>query len=106
MSEVDQEEFVKVMMLYCKDNLARVMVFVQKPFLTIYKRDQVMSYLQLVANMGGLLGLCMGFSVVSVAEIFYHIVLNPVLHFFTLKTQTQEKEDSTSGIRKLGDWSQ
>ena len=104
MSKVDQEEFVKVMMLYCKDNLARVMVFVQKPFLTIYKRDQVMSYLQLVANMGGLLGLCMGFSMVSVDEIFYHMVLNPVLHFRARRTK--RKEDSTNKVMKFGDWSQ
>ena len=104
MSKVDQEEFVKVMMLYCKDNLARVMVFVQKPFLTIYKRDQVMSYLQLVANMGGLLGLCMGFSMVSVAEIFYHMVLNPVLHFRARRTK--RKEDSTNKVMKFGDCSQ
>ena len=65
-----------------------------------------MSYLQLIANMGGLLGLCMGFSVLSVAEIFYHTILNPVLTFCTRKTQAKHKDDSTGEIRKLGDWSQ
>ena len=80
-----QKEFIQSVMTYCRDNLARVVLFIQKPFVVSYLHDQVMSYLQLVANMGGLMGLCMGFSVVSVAEIFYHLALHPLLEMCTWK---------------------
>jgi len=98
MAEAEQEKFRQAVMLYCRDNLARVVVFIQKPFVTIYLRDQVMSYLQLVANMGGLMGLCMGFSVVSVAEIFYHLVINPILHLGC------KKEEEEVASAKLNAW--
>ena len=35
-------------------------------------RDQKIPVIAFVANTGGLLGLCMGFSLVSVFEILYH----------------------------------
>ena len=43
MKEAEQEKFRQRVMLYCRDNLARVVAFIQKPFVTIYLRDQVMS---------------------------------------------------------------
>ena len=82
-------------MTYCKDNLARVVVFIQKPFVVSYLHDQVMSYLQLIANMGGLMGLCMGFSVVSLAEIVYHLVLNPLLDM-SKRSNLEKKKISPS----------
>ena len=78
MNLTHQEKFTEAVMNYSKDNLARVMFYIQRPFISIFIRDQALSYLQLVANMGGLLGLCMGFSVVSVAEIIYHLVVIPL----------------------------
>ena len=93
MDEATHDLFCQAVMIYCKDNLARVVVFIQKPFVSIYLHDQVMSYLQLVANMGGLMGLCMGFSVVSVAEIFYHLVINPLLHLCSDQRKKEEKID-------------
>ena len=41
---------------------------------TRIKRDQKIPVIAFVANTGGLLGLCMGFSLVSVFEIVYHMV--------------------------------
>ena len=35
-------------------------------------RDQKIPVIAFVANTGGLLGLCMGFSLVSVFEVLYH----------------------------------
>ena len=37
-------------------------------------RDQKITVIAFVANTGGLLGLCMGFSLVSVFEIVYHVI--------------------------------
>ena len=91
-------------MLYCKDNLAKVVVFIQKPFVVSYLHDQVMSYLQLVANMGGLMGLCMGFSVVSLAEIVYHIVLNPLLEFFSITGREKKKIEPAKEPGMTANW--
>ncbi len=43
---------------------------------TRIKRDQKIPLIGFVANTGGLLGLCMGFSLVSAFEIVYHCALN------------------------------
>ncbi len=45
----------------------------QDSFSTHIVRDEKMTRTSFVANVGGLLGLCMGFSLVSVAEILYYM---------------------------------
>ena len=59
---------------YAKKNLAVVNVYIKDPVVTRIKRDQKIPVIAFVANTGGLLGLCMGFSLVSVFEIVYHMV--------------------------------
>ena len=44
----------------------------QDPVVTRIMRDEKIPIISFVANTGGLLGLCMGFSLVSVFEIMYH----------------------------------
>ena len=98
MNVAEQEKFRELVMTYCRDNLVRVMFYIQKPFVSIYNRDQAMSYLQLVANMGGLLGLCMGFSVVSIAEIIYHLVLSPFIHLFSKSSKNEKSGNSVISL--------
>ena len=43
--------------------------------MTRIKRDQKIPIIGFVANTGGLLGLCMGFSLVSAFEIVYHCMM-------------------------------
>ena len=43
------------------------------PFDQKYEIDEAMSPIQFIANVGGLMGLFMGFSFVSAVEVFYHI---------------------------------
>jgi hypothetical protein len=62
--------------VYAKNNLALVNVYIKDPVVTRIKRDQKIPLIGFVANTGGLLGLCMGFSLVSVAEIIYHALVN------------------------------
>ena len=40
--------------------------------MTKYKRDVAMTWITWIANTGGLMGLCMGMSFVSIAEILYY----------------------------------
>ena len=41
--------------------------------MTKYKRERTMTWITWIANTGGLMGLCMGLSFVSVAEILYYL---------------------------------
>lgn len=56
---------------YAKENLLWLNVYIKDSFATRIIRDERMTRTSFVANVGGLLGLCMGFSLVSVAEILY-----------------------------------
>ena len=58
---------------YGRQNLALIHVMVQSPYVTKIKRDVAMSFVTFVANSGGLLGLCIGFSFISAVELLYWI---------------------------------
>ncbi len=59
---------------YARKNLAVMRVFIKDPFHLLIRRDEQMSMISFLANAGGLLGLCMGFSLVSIFEIVYHLL--------------------------------
>ena len=48
------------------------MTLCRDPYVTKYKRDVAMTWITWIANTGGLMGLCMGMSFVSIAEIIYY----------------------------------
>ena len=56
---------------YGRDNLALVHVAIQNPRVTKIKRDVEMTFTSYIANTGGLLGLCLGFSFISGIEIIF-----------------------------------
>ena len=58
---------------YGRQNLALIHIMVQSPYVTKIKRDVAMPFITFVANSGGLLGLCIGFSFISAVEIFFWI---------------------------------
>ena len=60
---------------YGKENLALVHIFIQSPYVTMIKRDMEMTFTNYVANTGGLLGLCLGFSFISGIELFYWVCI-------------------------------
>jgi len=57
---------------YCRDNLVKINVHLPSPYVTVYRTDEVMSFITFIANIGGMLGLCMGLSFVSLVEIVYY----------------------------------
>ena len=67
------ETLVKEMYQYGRQNLALIHVMVQSPYVTKIKRDVASSFVTFVANTGGLLGLCIGFSFISAVELVYWI---------------------------------
>ena len=56
----------------------------EDPVVTTIMRDQKIPVIAFVANTGGLLGLCMGFSLVSVFEILYHALNGALKRFVTV----------------------
>ena len=46
--------------------------YLQDPYAKRFMKDEKITKTAYIANSGGLLGLCMGFSIVSAAEILYH----------------------------------
>jgi hypothetical protein len=59
---------------YAKTNFAFVTIFIKDPYYTLIKRDEQMSLISFLGNTGGLLGLCLGLSLVSIFEMFYHFI--------------------------------
>ena len=70
-NESDWRRFAGSLLEYGRDNLVKIDAYISKPFATEYTTDIVISHITLLSNMGGLMGLCMGFSVVSLAEIVH-----------------------------------
>jgi hypothetical protein len=59
---------------YARENIAVVNAFIKNPYYTLIKRDESMPTVAFLGNIGGILGLCMGLSIISLFEIFYHLV--------------------------------
>ncbi len=58
---------------YAKDNFLILRVFIRDPYYTLIKQDEHIPQISFIGNVGGLLGLCMGLSFVSIFEIIYHL---------------------------------
>ena len=59
--------------IYARENLAKVHIYIQAPVVTKIVRDQRIPIIWFVANCGGILGLCMGFSIVTVFEVLHSL---------------------------------
>ena len=69
-------ELKKSIVNYAKENIARVNIFLKDPFVKRYIREEKITENTFIGTIGGLLGLFLGFSFISVAEIVYLIALS------------------------------
>ena len=65
------ETLVDELYQYGRDNLALIHVIMQSPYVAKMKRDVEMTFTSYIANTGGLLGLCLGFSLITGFEIIF-----------------------------------
>ena len=86
----NQQEIEKEVVRYAKENIAKVNIFFKDPFVKKIVREEKISQIAFVGNVGGLLGLFLGFSFISSLEIFYMIFLQ-----IWLKCTIKKKEKST-----------
>ena len=70
-NDAPNENLVRELYHYGRDNLAMVHVLVQSPYITKMKRDVAMTFTSYIANTGGLLGLCLGFSLITGFELVF-----------------------------------
>ena len=68
----ESDQFVQEILNYASKNLALVTIYIREPFTEKILIDQEISVFSFVSDIGGLMGLFMGFSVVSIVEIIYH----------------------------------
>ena len=57
---------------YSKENLAKVAIYFRDPYYTKIVRDVKMTFTTFISIAGGLVGLCLGLSLVSLFELLYH----------------------------------
>lgn len=57
---------------YAHENMAYVKLYIRDPFYTQIIKDKAVTTTSFIGNTGGLLGLSMGFSFVTICEILYH----------------------------------
>ena len=67
-----------------RDNLVEVGIFFRDPFYVMIEREMRITELDFVSNIGGLMGLLMGFSFISLIELLYHVCLT-LLNIFKRK---------------------
>ena len=102
--EEDFEKFINIVQIYGKQNLALLkvqncmamptlnpmfQVFFKDPYHTQIVRERTMTAYQFIGSAGGLLGLCMGFSLVSIVEIIFHcadLIVQIILPKFSPKS--------------------
>jgi len=66
------KSFTEFLFSYAAENFAVLYIFIKDPYYTLILKDESMSVISFIGNAGGLVGLCMGLSFVSVFEVFYH----------------------------------
>ena len=108
MYDEPNDTLVKEMHKYGRKNLALIHVMIQSPYVTKIKRDVSMTFTTYIANSGGLLGLCLGFSFMSGIEIIFCLCWlfgRFKRKFFTNQNKTSNtikcgKEKSSTNINK------
>ena len=57
---------------YAKENLAKIAIYLRDPYHISYIKDVKIQLTDFCGNIGGLLGLCLGFSIISFFELLFH----------------------------------
>ena len=68
---------------YARDNFAAVNIYMRDPFYTVINKTYAMTTLDLFNSLGGMLGLCLGLSIISAVEFIYHLLLGLIKTIWT-----------------------
>ncbi|CAL8109748.1 unnamed protein product [Orchesella dallaii] len=67
---------------YVSGSISVVRVFFRESSIMQYKRDELFTWEDFVSNLGGVMSLCLGFSILSLVEVFY---------FFTMRMSIDKR---------------
>ena len=99
-TEFDFAKLKRLLVSYAKENTALLTTFLSTPFTQIIGVDEDTSVIDAISSVGGLLGLFMGFTMVTVAEIVYYSSSLLITSIFGIKNQVKrEKELIKVGLR-------
>ena len=70
--QFDFAKFKRLQVAYARENTALVTSFLSTPFTQIIGVDENTSVIDAISSVGGLMGLFMGFTMVTLAEIIYY----------------------------------
>ena len=87
---------------YARENIAKVSVYLKDPFVEEIIREEKITLIQFIGSVGGLLGLFMGLSFISLVEIFYMLfewLFNKVQKWFDIKKFVQVESQTTNTSR-------
>ena len=74
MSTETDTKVMKFYQRYAKENFAKVAIYFRDPHYTKIVRDVKITFTTFICNAGGLVGLCLGLSFISLFELLYHIL--------------------------------
>ena len=70
----EDEKFEKFYLRYAEENLSKIAVYLKNPYHTSIIKDVKITLTDFVSNTGGLMGLYLGLSFISVFELIYHFI--------------------------------
>ena len=70
----EDEKFVKFYLRYAEENVAKIAVYLKNPYHTSIIKDVKITLTDFISNIGGLMGLYLGLSFISVFELLYHFI--------------------------------
>ena len=91
----DNEEINKFLHTYASKNIAVLKIYLKEPYYTNIIRDRQITFITFVGNTGGLVGLCLGLSFISIFEGIYHF-FNIVASGFTLLLKSRKSGEPQS----------
>ena len=101
MHDVRIQNLEDMLYIYAKNNLVMVNVYIKEPVVTEIYRDEKTPVINFVAYTGGLLGLCMGFSLVSLFEIIYYTLKSLPWRVWLHLESSSRKRQSTADTDEL-----
>ena len=88
---------------YSRKNLVIFHVLIKDPYAKRFQRDEKIAITSFIANMGGLLGLWLGFSWISGAEILFYITSGVFSSISERHKGTEKKRQQVNGVESEHD---
>ena len=102
--EFDFAKFKRLLVAYAKENTALVTSFLSTPFTQIIRVDEDTSVIDAISSVGGLMGLFMGFTMVTLAEIIYYSSSLLITSILGIKNQVKKHKIQFCASSKRWEW--